>query len=64
MLGTKGKNNLCSLSLNNCASGLACVDDDDGCDNDVGKCRGIIILVYCKVFSEKFGNCLIQLSLI
>jgi len=34
----KGENELCGLKKNNCKDGLKCVDREDGCDNDVGRC--------------------------
>lgn len=34
----KDKNQICVLKLNNCKDGLKCVDQDDGCDNGVGRC--------------------------
>ena len=34
----KGENELCGLKKNNCKDGLKCVDQEDGCDNGVGRC--------------------------
>ena len=34
----KNENQLCVLSINNCIDGLRCVDQDDGCDNGIGRC--------------------------
>ena len=34
----KDENQICVLKLNNCKDGLKCVDQDDGCDNGVGRC--------------------------
>ena len=34
----KDENKICVLKLNNCKDGLKCVDQDDGCDNGVGRC--------------------------
>ena len=34
----KNENQLCELSLNNCVDGLRCVDQNDGCDNGIGRC--------------------------
>ena len=34
----KDENQTCVLSDNNCKDGLKCVDQDDGCDNDYGRC--------------------------
>ena len=34
----KKENQLCSLSQNNCIPGLECVDQNDGCDNGIGRC--------------------------
>ena len=40
-VGDKGKeeNELCDLTRDNCNDGLECVDQNDGCDNDVGRCK-------------------------
>ena len=35
----KGENDLCALKQNNCKDGLKCVDQEDGCDNGVGRCE-------------------------
>ena len=34
----KDENQLCSLKRSNCKDGLICVDDEDGCDNGIGRC--------------------------
>ena len=34
----KDENQTCVLSDGNCQEGLKCVDQDDGCDNDYGRC--------------------------
>ena len=34
----KEESELCGLRQNNCKDGLKCVDQEDGCDNDVGIC--------------------------
>ena len=34
----KDENQLCDLRQSNCKEGLKCVDQEDGCDNDIGKC--------------------------
>ena len=34
----KDENQLCSLKQSNCKEGLKCVDQEDGCDNGIGKC--------------------------
>lgn len=34
----KDENQLCSLKKSNCKDGLKCVDQEDGCDNGIGKC--------------------------
>ena len=34
----KDENQTCVLSNDNCKEGLKCVDQDDGCDNDYGRC--------------------------
>ena len=34
----KNENQTCVLSNDNCKEGLKCVDQDDGCDNDYGRC--------------------------
>ena len=35
---TKGENQLCLLKNGNCDKGLKCTKQDDGCDNDIGRC--------------------------
>ena len=34
----KDENQLCILRQPNCKDGLKCVDQEDGCDNGIGKC--------------------------
>ena len=34
----KQENQLCIIRKNNCISGLKCVDQEDGCDNGIGRC--------------------------
>ena len=34
----KKENQLCVVYFNNCKDGLKCVDQDDGCNNDIGRC--------------------------
>ena len=34
----KDENQLCDLKQSNCKDGLKCVDQEDGCDNGIGKC--------------------------
>ena len=34
----KDENRVCDLKRNNCKTGLKCIKQDDGCDNDVGRC--------------------------
>jgi len=34
----KYENQLCIIRTNNCKSGLKCVDQEDGCDNGIGRC--------------------------
>ena len=34
----KKENQLCVLSMNNCEEGLQCVKQDDGCNNEIGRC--------------------------
>ena len=40
----KTENRLCIIEINNCHDGLECVDQDDGCNNGVGRCvkKGIL----------------------
>ena len=35
---TKKENQLCVMSRNNCQEGLQCVKQDDGCNNEFGRC--------------------------
>ena len=35
---TKGENKSCRLEFGNCDKGLKCMKQDDGCDNDYGRC--------------------------
>ena len=35
---TKGENQLCLLEFGNCDKGLKCMKQDDGCDNQIGRC--------------------------
>ena len=35
---TKGENQLCHLGTGNCDKGLKCMKQDDGCDNQIGRC--------------------------
>jgi len=37
-LRKKHENQLCIIRTNNCKSGLKCVDQEDGCDNGIGRC--------------------------
>ena len=34
----QNENKLCDLKSNNCKDGLKCVEQDDGCDNGIGRC--------------------------
>ena len=34
----KNENQLCVLSQHNCKRGLICADQNDGCDNGIGRC--------------------------
>ena len=34
----KNENQLCDLKSNNCKNGLKCIEQDDGCDNGIGRC--------------------------
>ena len=39
ILGPKFENQACNLDTDNCDYGLTCQEEDDGCENGVGKCR-------------------------
>ena len=53
----KFENENCNLKNDNCDAGLKCNDVNDGCENDVGRCKkGISLYLLFKLIRDTWKN--------